>query len=91
MRSEAQTDLAEISRPLWNNNEPLCLLLSETRRVSMKMKSEEKKEKISVYVCGYVCVFASSLKHHLGAITDMNKKKKYSQPFIFFFLTVPLV
>lgn len=51
MRSEAQTDLAEISRPLWNNNEPLCLLPSETRRVSMMMKSEERNEGFRVCVC----------------------------------------
>lgn len=43
MGSMAQTGLAEMCRPLWNNNELLCLLQSETRRVSM-MKSEERKE-----------------------------------------------
>lgn len=61
MRSEAQTDLAEISRPLWNNNEPLCLLPGETCRVSMMMKSEDR-----VYVCGCVC-FCVLTKTPLGS------------------------
>lgn len=84
MRSEAQTDLAEISRPLWNNNEPLCLLPSETRRVSMMMKSEERTEGISLCVCvdiQYVFVSVSAQKRHLGTIIDVKTK----------FFTVPLV
>lgn len=80
MRSEAQTDLAEISRPSWNNNEPLCLLPSETRRDSMMMKSEQRKEGISVHVDTYmsVCVSVFAPKHRLGTITDMKKKRLFS-------------
>lgn len=78
MRREAQTDLAQISRPLWNNNEPLCLLPSETRRVSMMMENEERKGGISVCVSVriyvFVCVCVSAPKHHLGTIIDMKKK-----------------
>lgn len=83
MRSEAQTDLAEISRPSWNNNEPLRLLPSETRRVSMMMKSEERKAGISVCVCVWMYVLVSVSKHHLGSITDMKKENNSSRQLIF--------
>lgn len=80
MRNEAQTDLAEISRPFWNDNEPLGLPPGKICRVSMMMKSfekEKKKEEVNVYVCGYECVFMRVSvflpKHHLGAIIDMKK------------------
>lgn len=84
MRNEAQTDLAEISRPFWNDNEPLSLPPGETCRVSMMMKSFGKEKK-SLYVYGYECVCVSVFlpKHHLGAIIDM--KKKSSQQSLSFF------
>lgn len=60
MRNEAQTDLAEISRPFWNDNEPLSLPPGEIRRVSMMMKyffGGKKKKKRNLYVCVCIRVF----------------------------------
>lgn len=67
-------DLAEISRPLWNNNEPLGLLPSETRRVSMRMKTGGRREGICACVLVDTCVYlhsrepAPAPQHHLGTI-----------------------
>lgn len=67
-------DLAEISRPLWNNNEPLGLPPSETRGVSMMMKTGGGRGGICacMHVDSCVCLHsrepAPTPQHHLGTI-----------------------